>query len=638
MRHPTWSPVSKDHMPHALRRTALTTILIALVLPGSAMAALDVTRSGTVLTVAGSTTDATQIEIDDDGGVYVAGSEVGVGSSNGSCTDEGDVVSCGAANLTSLVLTLSGGGDDELTLGDGPFTTAAILTVNTGAGDDSVRFNGPQKVVANLGDGDDLILSGAGNDEAHGGPGDDAFSLGDGNDQAWGDEGNDFFDGGFERDGADAFDGGTDAPTTEDRWAGDTVSYAGRDAADSLIDITLPADSVATPTGKSGADAELDRFAHVENAESASDGLTTIVGNERNNRLIGFRGNETLSGGPGDDFLQAGYGNDRYAGGEGSDLIDARAAYEISNTEYYADGDAEINCGLGADAVRRDADDPEGFGCESQAPKLTETPRIMGQPNAGAALTVNRGKTFGIVDGMVTRWVSCPAESDLTGPDCFDTGEGPNYVPGNADLGRLIFARIELLWPFGEGDVAWSFKFGPIRTATGQAPSTQPPGGGLGGPGTGVPTTFAQAAAQYAQRKLGTGAFASNVNLGAGTATFEAPVAKGGVIKLKGSIVPVVSGVACEKACTVTVTGSIVLVPKAKKGAKKKAKYKTVKLAAQTVKIPAGQLGGVKLGATTAHRKLIKKARKAKATLAYSLKYADGSVRKAKKSYLLKVG
>ena len=66
-------------------------------------------------------------------------------------------------------------------------------------------------------------------------------------------------------------------------------------------------------------------------------------------------------------------------------------------------------------------------------------------------------------------------------------------------------------------------------------------------------------------------------------------------------------------------------------------KHRTIALKPQTLSVAAGTLGVVKIITTSRQRTLIAKARKAKLSLAYSLKYADGTVRTAKKSYLIKI-
>lgn len=660
-------------MPHLRWPLAVATLLLACLLPSSAFAALDVRRTGNALTVIGATAGDTQIQIgEDDDVVYVSGSEVAVGTTTpGTCVDQGDYVECGAAPLTGLSVTLSGPGDDHLEFSDEALTTTAAVTVNTGPGDDELLFYGEPSINADLGAGNDSASTGSGADSIHGGPGNDTFALGTGNDEAFGDEGNDRFDAESSPDGADSFDGGPDSQTTAKLGSGDTISYVERASA---IQVTLPSDANSTPAGNNGAAAENDRLAHVENAigsdpQTVGAATSTLTGNERANYLGSGWGDDNLIGAGGNDYLAGDVGRDGYEGGDGDDVIDARSRFRsrsgASTTLWYEDVDAKISCGGGQDAVRRDPEDPDGAACEHQAPYLLETPHILGGAETGSRLSVERGLTFGEADTPLTSWYSCiagrvPEElADLPedgNDDCALVSTDESYFPDQYDVGHVFFARVELAWSYGEGAVAFTPLFGPIKPGSGGSPGgpgTVPRGTGPGPGGLAGSPDFLQRASVQAQRQLGAGSIVSNISLGAGTALFEAPITKGGIVVLKGTIVPSITGIACEKNCTAAITGSIILVPKSKRAkrssadstyastvataASAKAKYKTVKLKPQSVRVVAGGLGVVKLNATSAHRRLIKRARKAKLTLAYALTYADGSVRKAKKSYLVKV-
>jgi Ca2+-binding RTX toxin-like protein len=139
--------------------------------------------------------------------------------------------------------------------------------LSTGAGDDSVQTEVP--LLAELGDGDDVLSGSAGDDTVVGGAGRDLMSGG---------LGDDLFDPG-DRDG-DVVDGGTgeDSVTYELRTTGVTVDLARRRGPDG------------------------DALVGVENAIGTPK-ADRLLGDSRSNVLGGAGGRDVLDGRAGPDFL-----------------------------------------------------------------------------------------------------------------------------------------------------------------------------------------------------------------------------------------------------------------------------------------------------------------------------------------------
>ncbi len=175
--------------------------------------------------------------------------------------------------------------------------------IDTGGGDDTVRFDGISGTIpgdttggsADLGSGNDTFTglgSGSSADTVDGGEGADTIDGGAGNDAITGGAGNDLLMGGEGNDGVDG--GGNDDAVSG--GPGDDL-VAGGDGADSL-------------SGDLGNDA--------------------LAGGAGNDQLIGKAGNDRLDGGAGDDSLEfaasgalsdAGEGADDLHGGTGVDLL-----------------------------------------------------------------------------------------------------------------------------------------------------------------------------------------------------------------------------------------------------------------------------------------------------------------------------
>lgn len=606
---------------------AIAAVLLALSAPAAAHASLDVSRVGSSVTVTGPTSGEPSISVDFDGGVFVAIEGESVTSSDHTCTIDSGVAECGGTVLTHLDVALTGTGSDYVSLRPDAFSATATVSADTGPGDDYLDSEGPMAITADLGTGNDDVTTGSGHDYVHGGAGSDNFDLGPGDDQGFGDADNDLWGSGFDADGADQFDGGTDVQATAGALTGDGVTYGNRE---NPVIITLPPDSTEVPTGNNGEIGEQDRFSRVENARASGDGRSVITGNERPNQLVGLDGDDTLVGAAGNDLLDGGLGADTLDGGADQDTIRARHSSEVD-----PDVDKGIACSGGTDDILvRDQGDPAGTNCEHEAPGFTADPVINGTIAVGALILVDKGQLFGSKATVGTEWYSC----STFGEDCRKIAETDNLRIEEAEVGRAILARITLTWAYGTADRRVTNLTGAVRPGQ---PAPENKGGQDGGytpPGRtpGAPLTFAQTAAQEAGRKLGAGAsLSSAISLGKGTATFEAAAVKSNALVLRGAVVPAVAGVACEKACTVSVTGTLVVVPKTKR--RGKARSRSFKLRPQVLATAAGTMSVVRANVTSAQRRVVKKSKKAKLSFAFSVKYADGTTRTAKRSYLLKV-
>jgi Ca2+-binding RTX toxin-like protein len=229
-----------------------------------------------------------------------------------------DTVSCQAAGVTNLRMSL-GDGNDSVTFDPTLNGTIQSMTVDGGAGDDSIVNNSNAHATASYADATngvsvDLAISGpqptgqgtdtlVGVQNLIGSPFDDALSGNSGDNNISGGAGNDVIEG---RAGFNLLSGG---------GGDDTVSYT--DAA-AGVTVSLAIFS-SQATGGAGFDT-LNGFSNVIGS-SFSD---TLTGNSDPNRIVGGPGDDTLVG-TGNDTLQGGAGNDSLvgAGGDTADYSDA---------------------------------------------------------------------------------------------------------------------------------------------------------------------------------------------------------------------------------------------------------------------------------------------------------------------------
>ena len=360
----------------------LLSILVVLALPGSALGAPSLTRSGTQLTYSGdSAADALTVSPDGANTVLTpnGANEVSWGTMPTNCTQDGAtfVVTCafdvtrltfnGSAGNDSLTnteafasgLIFNGGTNDDTLNNSGSSAVATVNgndgndsltggssadTINGNAGDDSLDGRGAIDTL-NGNDGDDSVAGENGNDIIKGGTGSDSLRGDAGNDDIDGEEGADelfglagidSLDGGTGRDG---LTGGTEADDLVGGEGFDIARYSDRSVAQP---VTVDLDDVADD----GAPGE---------ADNAHKDVEDIGGGAGNDKLTGDEDDNVIDGGPGADELEGGGGVDTAIGGDGNDVMRFRDGLRES-----------VDCGSGTgDTVVGDEID-ETLDCETQ--------------------------------------------------------------------------------------------------------------------------------------------------------------------------------------------------------------------------------------------------------------------------------
>ncbi|HJR21212.1 MAG TPA: calcium-binding protein, partial [Dongiaceae bacterium] len=209
------------------------------------------------------------------------------------------------------------------------------LVISAGGGDDTLNVTGNLAALLSL-----TVDGGAGNDTLSGGNGNDLLFGGADNDVLEGGAGNDTLDG---EAGTDKLAGGSGNDTYVVTDANDTITEAVGEG----IDLVLSSVGIILA-------------ANVENliligADDINGGgnelANVITGNDGSNILIGLAGNDTLLGGGGADILDGGIGNDKMTGGLGDDLytVDSTKDVVIEAAKQGIDAvHSSINYTLGA--------------------------------------------------------------------------------------------------------------------------------------------------------------------------------------------------------------------------------------------------------------------------------------------------
>jgi Ca2+-binding RTX toxin-like protein len=248
---------------------------------------------------------------------------------------QGDVIVLGA-DYPKLAVVYAGEGDDLLIGGAGdPTIENADNYLNGGSGDDVV-IGGTRgdNLVGEEGDdrlygegGDDFLLGDSGRDLLRGGAGNDYLRGEADDDRMFGDAGDDRFEASS---GSDRVDGGAGS---------DIVEYY---AAEAGVAVNLQAGIVRESAG-----GFIDHLVSIENAAGGSF-ADVLRGSNAANRLNGDAGDDALFGRGGNDRLSGGSGDDRLEGGSGADLF----------VVGEADGDAgtDIGSDLIADFDRAEGD------------------------------------------------------------------------------------------------------------------------------------------------------------------------------------------------------------------------------------------------------------------------------------------
>lgn len=281
--------------------------------PGGAYVILNQGLAGSSLIVQGSPGDDNIRVSLGAGGWTVSDTTAPIAPGDGCLSAGSATVVCGGDPSLSLIVVTGGSGDDTLAI-DPSVPAHARVRMNGNAGSDTLiggngddvleageNYNGPDH-------GNDTLIGNAGSDVLYADPGADTLEGG---------EGNDLLVSSVATCQGHTFDGGPGL---------DTVSYARSDAK-----LTL----VLGGTGSTPGCNSPDRILASNESLEGSEGPDVLVGDNRDNSLLGHNGADTFIGKGGNDFIDA------------------------------ADGhrDKAINCGAGHDEVVRDPVDPRGTSC-----------------------------------------------------------------------------------------------------------------------------------------------------------------------------------------------------------------------------------------------------------------------------------
>jgi Ca2+-binding RTX toxin-like protein len=325
------------------------------------------------------------------------------------CTLESQHTARCTGAIVSVEVSL-GDQDDQFTAGDG--SAGYTLTVDTGAGNDSVDLFGSAVGAS--------ITGGPGNDNLRGS---DRFadfvSGGEGDDRLEGDDADNHLQG-----GNDTLDGGPGDDTlfgdvgSDDLIGGDGVDLANyfRHADGVLISL----DDVAND----GAAGEADNVhSDVENVFGTS-GADVIAGSAGPNDLDGWWSDDTISGGDGNDVLTADRGADTLQGGPGDDqLVDLPGApcfceIDADTFDGGAGTDAAVFTGR-ADNLEVSLDDVANDGAPGEGDNVqSSVENLIG--GAGADVLVGSAMSQ-TLDGR-------------DGDDVLDGGLGADHLVGGAGL------------------------------------------------------------------------------------------------------------------------------------------------------------------------------------------------------------
>jgi trimeric autotransporter adhesin len=225
-------------------------------------------------------------------------------------------------------------------------------------------YGGIKSDLINAGDGDDYIMSdnnlltgefglGQGNDTVNAGAGNDNingyyyyYENNTGNDSLNGDAGNDTI---FGWGGNDTLTGGTGNDTLIGGIGDDTYIFNAGDQGNTTVEYA----DEGTDTVESNVTYNLNNTNgnHIENViltgasaiDSTGNALNNVLtGNDANNTLTGGDGNDTLIGNGGNDILSGGNGNDSLDGGTGNDAMTGGAGNDTYVVDAVGDTVVEI--------------------------------------------------------------------------------------------------------------------------------------------------------------------------------------------------------------------------------------------------------------------------------------------------------
>jgi Ca2+-binding RTX toxin-like protein len=449
--------------------------------------AFRVTRlpDGTTLVFRADAGEANTLTVSLDAGTYTFTDSTATATLVGTgCSGQiGDnTVTCDAADITRLEVTLDNGNDSAVV---NPDTPSVVLGDE---GDDVLTGGGGQDRVDG-GPGGDTLRGGGGNDEVNaesvgvfldeeqglqnhldGGPGDDLLNGGGGEDTVLGGSGNDTIRGWASQDDLDGGDdadavtggGGDDAMrggAGDDRVGDDSISISGQppdlgndqldggDGNDVLRPGAGPAPGGDNDTLNGGADFDSVVFeqrsapvavsidgAPNDGAAGEADNVATDV-----ERLVGGQAEDILVGSAGSDTIDGFSGADTIRGGGGADTVDGGVDDAESDDVSGGAGDDQVRGNAGDDALAGDegSDVVEGGGGADSASGGDGADNVTGGPGVDA---VSGGAGDDTLDGSAIGPVGVDGADTVSGDagdDALEGGDGDDTLTGGTGVDSM---------------------------------------------------------------------------------------------------------------------------------------------------------------------------------------------------------
>jgi Ca2+-binding RTX toxin-like protein len=341
-----------------------------------------------------------------------------------------------------LVANLGDGNDNFSTSGD--LASLISLTVDGGAGNDTIHGS----------NGADVLLGGAGNDSLFGGAGDDTITGGVGADQFFGEGGNDtlIWNPG---DGSDLFEGGDGIDTG-------VVNGGAVDEVYTVAAVNGRVDLERTSPGPFSIDIGTTEklvvnLAGGNDTFSASGDLGSLI----SLTVDGGAGNDTINGGNGADTLLGGDGNDRIDGNGGLDTAFLGAGDDVFVWDP-GDGSDNVDGGAGSDELLfNGAAGAENYTLSAGGDGLLLT-RVQG--NIVMDMTGVEKVTLNTLGGADVINVNNPTGSGLT---LFNLNLGVNGAgDGAADTININDVGVQVV-NNGNGDLSITDSAGAVIHVTG---------------------------------------------------------------------------------------------------------------------------------------------------------------------------
>lgn len=260
------------------------------------------------------------------------------------------------ATLAGGLLTITGtGAADVIQI----TKSGSKLKVDLGATDKEFNYSDVNAIVANLFGNNDILLTGEDVNKpmnVYGGSGNDVIVTGGGDDNVFGEGGNDWMN---VNGGDDVMDGGS---------GNDTADYSNRTA-----DLFLSADNIANDGGAGGHDNIKSNVESIlggsgDDNIKGTDAANFLSGNDGNDTIWAYGGNDTVSGGNGSDVLRGGNDNDSVTGGNQNDTVqgdngnDTVRGQNHNDKVYGGNGNDSVYGGEGNDTVDGGANTDRLFG------------------------------------------------------------------------------------------------------------------------------------------------------------------------------------------------------------------------------------------------------------------------------------